>query len=89
MSDVISMAQATDRACFSTPAQILEEASELIKEGCEWEEFNKMLILPVNDRPGTFNVTYMNSGLSASQMLSIAAILNIKALEMMGYVEGG
>lgn len=87
MGDLISMTQETDRACFTTPAQILEEAAELVEEGGEWEEFDKMLILPVSTQDRSFRVTYMNSGLSASQMLAVAAILNIKALAMMGYIE--
>lgn len=83
--NVVSLAEATGSAFFSSPEQILEDAKKDLAEGGAWYGREKAMVLSLDDSDGRFEVNYINAGLSCSQMLALAEVLKALALRDMGY----
>ena len=62
-----------------TPKQVLERAIS------EVDESKPVLVAVLDDAEGRFDVFWLQSGLTAPQIIALARVMETKALKSMGY----
>lgn len=65
------------------PLTLLRKTIEEIEAGTMHAD--KLMIIGISTGEDTFNLSYRNSRLKASEMLTAVEILKVKMLKMMGY----
>jgi hypothetical protein len=80
MSHIIQLALEKKDATMWSPKDALENALEQYENG----DYNKVIIIRVNDKDGAYDVGFTQAAMKCSEMISACEIIKQKAIENMG-----
>lgn len=81
MSNVIKLSEVLDDGTKDTPAQLAGEIQDAVRE----RKPTKMLVLFLDDRDGSYDISFLQAGMKASEMLALLECSKSMVKEYMGY----
>ena len=85
MKNVTNLAKVSNDARHWSALDAIKDHQEHIDTGGALEDFDKILIISLNDNNGEFTVKWTQSGLKSSVMLAVLETAKSTILESMGY----
>ena len=82
---VTNISEKTQSSLSASPEQIFQEALESLGKFAAFKNGKKALVLMLDDTDGSFNISYLNSGMKDSQVISLLECTKTMFKDNLGY----